>query len=437
MRRVLLAIALTVAAAAPAEAARRAPCIPGEAGPRCTWWDARVTFVADGDTIRADVAGDGRRAERTIRLTGINAMELSRYSSNPARRRGACHGLEATAVVDRLLRRSRGRIRLTAQRASSRANHRLRRSVWARSGGRWRDVGRAVMQRGLALWLPNATEFAHNRDYHVLAERAAAAQRGLYDPDACRPGPDQDVPVAIAANWDADGNDAQNLAGEWVEIRNGGARPLSLAGWWLRDSFLRFGRDRVPGYGFPPGAQVPPGGGLRVHVGCRGDGATRLFWCLVESAFENVTGARRHMGDGAYLFDADGDLRASTIYPCVAGCSDPLAGRVRLAVQPRRDEAIEVTNTSGEAIDLAAHTVKLHLRGSRDRFVFGYPFGAGSVLAPGETLRVLPGAGSDSGLERHLGRGDRVLADGGGIVSLRTLTDIVTTCEAWGRERCP
>ena len=69
--------------------------------------------------------------------------------------------------------------------------------------------------------------------------------------------------------------------------------------------------------------------------------------------------------------------------------------------------------------------------------MFGYPFGAGSVLAPGETLRVLPGSGSDSRLERHLGRGDHVLADGGGIVSLRTLTDIVTTCEAWGRERCP
>ena len=56
----------------------------------------------------------------------------------------------------------------------------------------------------------------------MLAERAAAAQRGLYDPDACRPGPDQDLPVAVSANWDADGNDAQNLDGEWVEVRNGG-----------------------------------------------------------------------------------------------------------------------------------------------------------------------------------------------------------------------
>jgi endonuclease YncB( thermonuclease family) len=435
MRRALLLcllLATPLAAAEPADAARRA-CLESGEGPRCLFWNARVTFVADGDTLRADVAGDGTGAARTIRMTGYNAMELSRYSSNPSRRRGACHAVEATALVARLVRRSRGRIRLSAQHRSSRSGRRLRRTVWVRSGGRWRDVGRAVLARGLALWLPNPHEFAHNREYHLLAEAAAAARRALYDPDGCRPGPDQDLPVAVSANWDADGNDARNLNGEWIEIRNGGPRPLRLDGWWIRDSWQRDTRGGVPGYPIPAGTEVAAGGGVRIHVGC-GNG---LFWCLRESAFENVTGPRRHLGDGAYLFDPDGDLRASMLYPCLTGCADPLTGRIRLDVQPRGREAIEIANTSGAAIDLAGRTVKLHVRGRRNAYVFGYPFGAGTLLAPGETLRVLPDSGSDSRLVRHLGRGQHVLSDGGGTVSLRTLTDVVTTCTSWGSQRCP
>jgi endonuclease YncB( thermonuclease family) len=433
----LLALTALAAAAPVAEAARRGPCLERGKGPRCTFWNARVTFVADGDTLRADVAGDGTRAERTIRMTGYNAMELTRYSSNPSRRRGACHGIAATALVDRLVKRSHRRIRLSAQHASSRTGSRLRRTVWVRSKGRWRDLGRVVMARGLALWLPSGSEFAHNREYHLLAERAAAAGRGLYDPASCRPGPDQDVPIGLSANWDADGNDQQNLDGEWIEVRNGGARPLPLGGWRVRDSWQRDTRGAAIGYALPAGTVVPAGGAVRVHVGCGADGGSSLFWCLRESAFENVTGGPRNMGDGAYLLDPDGDLRAAMLYPCLTGCADPLRGSVRLDVQPRRDEAIDITNVGGAAIDLSGHTVKLHARGRRNAYVFGYPFGAGSVLAPGETLSVRPDSGPDSRLVRHLGRGPHVFSDGGGVVSLRTLTDIVTACTAWGSERCP
>ena len=91
----VLAVLLMPLAAA--GAARRAPCVEGASKPLCRFWDAEVTFVADGDTIRADIKGV--RGNKTIRFTGINAMELTRYSKYPSRRRGACHGLEATALV--------------------------------------------------------------------------------------------------------------------------------------------------------------------------------------------------------------------------------------------------------------------------------------------------------------------------------------------------
>jgi len=369
MRAGLLAVLLALLGSVPAAGAatRRAPCAEGAKQPRCVFTDARASFIADGDTIRVTLAG----RTRTIRFTGINAMELTRYSKYPSRRRGACHGLEATAFVERAIRRSGGRVRLAAQKLSSRANRRLRRSVWVRQGGRWRDLSKLELRAGLALWLPNHVESAHNREYLVLAQRAAAARKGLYAPAACGAGPDQDVPVSVTVNWDADGNDAGNLNGEWIDIHNGGGRDLRLGGWWVRDSWLRYGSGHVPGYRLPAATVVPAGQTLRLRVGCGPASALELHWCLRESAFENASSGFGTMGDGAYLFDPQGDLRAWQTYPCLVACGDPLAGRVRLAVQPSRSESMSIANTSGGPVDLGGHLVKLHDAGKPDQFVFG------------------------------------------------------------------
>ena len=76
--------------------------------------------------------------------------------------------------------------------------------------------------------------------------------------------------------------------------------------------------------------------------------------------------------------------------------------------------------------------------GEPDQFVFGYPFKAGTVLQAGETMMVDPGGdpGDDTRLLRHVGRGSFVLADGKGVVSLRTTDDLVTDCAAWGDAAC-
>ena len=67
---------------------------------------------------------------------------------------------------------------VAAQRASIHSNARQRRSVWVKTGGRWRDLARIEMAQDLALWLPNGIETAYNREYLTLAEQAAAARRG-------------------------------------------------------------------------------------------------------------------------------------------------------------------------------------------------------------------------------------------------------------------
>ena len=431
--------ALAIAPAAHA-ATSRGPCVPSQAAPSCHFWTGKVVFVADGDTIRVDLDDDGRGDPKMVRFTGINAMELSRYSKYPGRRRGECSGLEATALIEGYIKRARGRVRLAAQNPASKTGHRLRRSVAVRVGGQWVDLGRVVMEAGLALWLPNGAEWAHNREYHELAEQAAAAKRGLYDPNACAGAPSPEAPLAVDVNWDADGMDEKNLNGEWIDIRNLGTTDVSLAGWWVRDSWMRGEAKKDIGFHFPAYAVVPAGGSARVYVGC-GENTPerpgRFFWCQKDSVFENSDGLKA-TGDGGYLFDPRGNLRSSMIYPCVVDCASPLAGKVRLTVHPTTPESIAITNVSAEPVDLAGSLLKLHLNGMPKKFIWGYPFGAGTLLAPGESVQVLPDGSPDldTPLERHLGRGPYVLTDGGNVVSLRSATDVVIACEAWGRSRC-
>lgn len=302
-----LAVVAALAAAAPADA-RTGQCLPGQDGPRCEVWKGKVTFVADGDTLDVDVHGDGMSRAARVRVTGVNAMEQSVYSRTASKRRGDCHALEATARVERLVRKARGRVRLAALDPASRSKHRLRRAVSVRIGGRWVDIGATLLREGHALWLPNKREWAWNSEYRVLAAGAAAKGRRLWDPTAC--GADPRGSVDLSVNWDAPGRDDRNVNGEWVRIHNRDLlRTLSLEGWRLRDSRL--------GYRFKPGTVVPPGGWVRVRVGRGTDFATELFWGLGKPIFDNATHDARAMGDGAYLFDPRGALRAWEQYPAV------------------------------------------------------------------------------------------------------------------------
>ena len=319
MTRRLLALTVLVGAAVTQPAPARAaggPCTPDAGSPRCQYWYGKATFVADGDTIDVRLRGSG---VRRVRLTGINAMEQTRYSRNPARRRGACHAVAATARLEQLVRQGGRRVRLAAQDPASRAGRRLRRQISTRIDGRWVDVGRVLVQEGHALWLPHGVEYAWNRDYRQLSQAAETRRLRLFDPQGCGAGPAPAVEPRLRLRWDARGNDGANVNGEWAEVANPSSGSLAIGGWSFRDSSARR-------FTFPRGTVIPAGGRIRVHVG-RGTGSERRFhWGLRGPAFENPTRGRRGMGDGGYLFDPRGNLRAAVIYP--------RPGRPSAAVKP-------------------------------------------------------------------------------------------------------
>ena len=303
MRRATL-IALCLLALAPAAAeAASGPCLPGGGGPHCQFWTGKVVHVHDGDTMEVRSGGSNLR----IRITGIQAMEQTVYSSYATRRRGECHAVAATNRVEQLVRKSGGVVRLAAQDPASRSGKRLRRSVAVRSGGGWRDVGSVLVSEGHALWLTNPDEWAWNETYAAAAERAREQRLRLWHPDACGAGPSAGADIDVRVNWDADGVDVDNPNGEWIRVINRSDRAVPLGGWWVRDSALRR-------YTFPAWATAEPGDSVTVRVG-GGTARDSLFhWGLGEPAFENPADDGRHVGDGGYLFDPDGDLRASDVY---------------------------------------------------------------------------------------------------------------------------
>jgi micrococcal nuclease len=117
------------------------------------------------------------------------------------------------------------------------------------------------------------------------------------------------IPIRVKVHYDARGDDRKNLNGEWVRITNRHvSQPLQLGGWWVRDAANRR-------YTFAAGTRLRPGRSLTVHVGRGSDTRRHLYWGRSIPVFVNPANDGRHMGDGAYLFDPQGDVRAHDMYP--------------------------------------------------------------------------------------------------------------------------
>ena len=309
----VLSTAAAILATAVTPAAATTACRPGAGSPACQVWTGRVAWVPDGDTPLVDVYGDGTGTPKPIRLIGVQAMEQSVYNPVPSKRRGECHALAATARVEQLVKAGGGIVRMTAQHASSTSRGRPLRSIAVKIKGVWRDIGLDLIRNGYALWLPIPGEWAWNPAYRLAAQQAAREGRHMYDTDTCGVGPYQGAKLKLEVNYDAEGSDTDNVNGEWMRVTNASSGPVRIGGWWVRDSGLRR-------YTFPAGTVVPRGGSVYVHVGKGRATPTHKYWGQAVPVFANPTFDARAIGDGGYLFDPRGDLRAWMLYPCVVNC---------------------------------------------------------------------------------------------------------------------
>ncbi len=276
----------------------------------------RVTSVDDGDTLTIDIAGDGTTTPIRVRLTGINAMELTTYSSYPDRWRGECHAVDAAKRLYALVQNKT--VRVYAQNAASMAGSRYRRTVSVYINGVWRDVSQMLLAEGHGLFLSNSTEYRVNKADATAAQYAAKQGKRLWDKDYCGVGPYQGAALRVGVNWDAAGDDGKNVNGEWIRIWNYSDYAVPIANWRVRDSAYRGTLAR--GYVFPSGAKIPAKGSVYLHVGKGANTSTRFYWGNSVPIFENASGDPTYLGDGAYLFDPQGDMRAWQQYPCSYAC---------------------------------------------------------------------------------------------------------------------
>ena len=426
MAGISLALAATAVLTAPAHA-DRGPCIPGTKKPTCVIWTGTVGAVDDGDTIMVDIAGDGTAQEKKIRLTGIQAMELTTYGRKRGRA-GECHGVAAAERLEGILRKGRSKVRIAARSASSTtgARGRLRRAITVQHDGNRVDPARQLIEEGLGLWFPHAVEWPWNESYSRLAERARLKGRGIWNPNACGPAPAATIePPRMKVKWDGAGIDGKDPNSEWARITNTDPeRTLSLGGWWFRDSHLRR-------YTFPRNAAIPPGESIRVHPGNGPNDENTFHWGLGETVFENASIDQKQMGDGGYLFDTRGNLRAAVQYPCRVRCPEPLADKVQVVARPKGNESVVIKNVSNDTLRLWEYEIE-----SRPWF---YEFDRDAVLEPGQefTLWIGRAEGEEGPRNRGWNFGELLLADRKDVVTLRNPLGAPVKCDAWGGMSCP
>ena len=87
VRLAALALASALILPAPAAQAKSGACLPDYPhGAHCKVWNGKVRYVDDGDTLDANVPGDGLGGLLRVRIIGIQAMEQTVLPHRPARR---------------------------------------------------------------------------------------------------------------------------------------------------------------------------------------------------------------------------------------------------------------------------------------------------------------------------------------------------------------
>lgn len=378
----------------------------------------RVTYITDGDTVDVQI---GSGAAEPVRLLGVQAMEAV-HPSVPGSF-DACHAAAARAALAALV--SGRDVQLWSQSPDSENRGRLLRSVIVPEDGSALDVQRELLQDSLVLPFPSVDEPSHNLEYLTLAQQVSKGGAGIWNTTSCGSGPAQTVPLKLIVNYDAYGDDTTNVNGEWVSIQNLSAtKSINLAGWWVRDSSLAQ-------YTFPSGTVVGPKARVTVKVGKGTNSTISKYWGRSTPVFDNG-------GDGAYLFDPDGDLRAWMMYPCLTQCTDLNQGRLVIKDVEYDAAGSDARNVNGEWVKISnvgPHKIRLRPYVVRSA-PYSYTFSPDLVLDPGETLVLRVGRGTATAHTAYWGRTAPILGNSGDRVELMTYDGIRLSCKAWGSYSC-
>ncbi|MEM4725085.1 MAG: lamin tail domain-containing protein, partial [Candidatus Hadarchaeum sp.] len=327
--------------------------IPTPAPIYCTW--AQVVSVIDGDTIDVDIGGSIYR----VRYIGINAPEMGQpcYEQSTAENHALVAGQVVCLESDISPTDQYGRLLRYVYVGDLFVNAELVRRGYAnvmtiqpnvRYAELFRQLEREARQAGRGCWGPTTTVCNPdvNRDgvvnlfdvvavacrYGIQAFPGTAEDanldgrvdlfdivcvaRGVHPepapwptatrtpiaiPTATRTAPPAST-VRIApwcSQFDAPGNDHDNLNEEYVCLENPGSVAVDMSSWHVKD-------EHGYTYTFPVFTLVA-GARVRLHTGCGTNTATDLYWCHSGAIWNN-------QGDTVFLYDSAWALVDSYTY---------------------------------------------------------------------------------------------------------------------------
>jgi endonuclease YncB( thermonuclease family) len=205
------------------------------------------------------------------------------------------------------------------------------------------DVQAEQIKAGWSLWWPTAAEWAHNKTYLDLVNDAKARGVGIWNPNLCGPAVGNVPLMWFNANAPTIDSNTEPAFGEYVVLLNNTGAAMDLTGWSLRDNSLNFFWSSNPNLGWMQsrnkfGSMVlQPGEHRIIYLDNPDDyplsASEYRYFNWGHSPGPQITNGSVSAsfspnyanGDGVYLQDTYGNIRASMTNPCTSSamCETP------------------------------------------------------------------------------------------------------------------
>ena len=205
------------------------------------------------------------------------------------------------------------------------------------------DVQAEQIKAGWSLWWPLAEEWAHNKEYLDLMNDAKTRGVGIWNPNLCGNATGGVPSMWFSHNAPKIDTDDEPAFGEYVILKNQTSAPINLKGWALRDNSLNFFWNSSNGKWMQSlnkfgTLTLAPGDHRIIYL----DNPKKYPLSTTEYEYFNwsrntpghqLTNASVRTssnpnyanGDGLYLLDPKGNIRASMTNPCKSSamCETP------------------------------------------------------------------------------------------------------------------
>ncbi len=240
--------------------------------------EALATRAIDGDTIEVKIEGESYK----VRYIGIDTPELH-HPEKPV-------GHYAQEAYEKNRDLVEGKTVFLEKDVSETDRYgRLLRYVYTEDV----FVNAYLVQQGYAQVSTYPPDVKYQERFLELQREAREAGRGLWGPVLTPASPGQVIIDPECSQYDAPGDDHQNLNEEYVCFTSQSDYPVDMTGWSVNKQPDKW-------YTFPEFV-LSPGASVRLHSGQEVNTPTDFYWGSSQAIWRNVH-------DTVYLYDADGKL---------------------------------------------------------------------------------------------------------------------------------